>query len=303
MAGTILKQFSAIPQSDGTTVTTGNSGLTSISIGAGNTLQFQSAAAMGQSAGYRANQTGANQITTYMDLDGDVTIFAFRIPFRFQTVPATQVTFLRFYPDTAHGTGGSLNLTTSRRISFVEPDSGLNVTSPSGTPLVAGTSYIIQGLVNLTTDFIDIRVYEVGSESPLCSVSGNLTTFWSTNTVVRSIRWGVGTASAGLGNLDTNDGWAIGSGDWLARYDISVPLDTPVVTLGAAVQPTYGNSDGSQIVAWSAIDGATSYSAHIADGPSPEQGAFNLVEANVTSPYTFTNLPVGVYSYGIRAEV
>lgn len=303
MAGVILKQLSDVPQTNGTTVTTGNSGLTSVSIGAGNTFQFQSAAAMGRSAGYRANQTGANQITTYMDLDSDVTIFAFRFPFRFQTQPAASVTFFRFYPDTSHNTGGSLNLTTARRISFVEPDSGLNVTSSSGTPLVAGTSYIIEGLVNLPADTIDIRVYEVGSDTVFCSVSGSLTTFWSTNTVVRSVRWGIGTASSGMGDLDTNDGWAIGSGDFLPRYDLSIPLDTPDVILGASSQPGYGSSNGSQVVTWSPISGASNYSAWIAENTDPVQGDFELVNASVTSPFTFDNLPEGVYSYGIKAEV
>ena len=80
-------------------------------------------------------------------------------------------------------------------------------------------------------------------------------------------------------------------------------LATPVVTLGAATNPsTIGGTNGSQVVSWSAIPNAVAYDAYLAIGSSPTQGNFNLVASNVTSPYTFNGLGAGTYSYGIRAR-
>ena len=95
---------------------------------------------------------------------------------------------------------------------------------------------------------------------------------------------------------------------WAAQSDYigppSVPLATPVVTLGAKTDATtQGGTDGTQTVTWPAIPGAASYEAHIALGtPAPTQGDFTLKAAGVTSPYTFTGLPAGQHAYGIKAK-
>lgn len=83
----------------------------------------------------------------------------------------------------------------------------------------------------------------------------------------------------------------------------TVTLPTPVVTLGTTTNPsTIGGTNGSQVVTWPAVSGATSYVAYIANGSSPAQGDFTQVAAGVTSPYTFTGLAAGTYSFGIRAK-
>jgi hypothetical protein len=85
--------------------------------------------------------------------------------------------------------------------------------------------------------------------------------------------------------------------------DITVQLSTPVVSLGTTTPPTtVGASNGSQVVTWAAIPGAVSYEAWIAAGPTPVQGDFTLVASGLTSPYIFTNLTAGEWSYGIKAK-
>lgn len=306
MPGTILKQLSAISQSNGTTVTTGNSGYSSLSIGGGsNSHTFQSAAAMGRTVGYRMAQDSAANFA-YMDLTSGVSVFAFRVPFRFSTNPTTNNVLLRLYPDATHAVNlGGLLLTTTRRIQwFEEGAGGLNVTSPSGSPLAANTDYIIMGLVNVDNDTLDVRVYEPGSATPHTQISGSLAANMASAAGIGAVRFGFGTASTGLGSIDTNDGWAVGSGDWLDRYDLDEPLETPVINVTDYTHPTtIGGNDGTATVSWGAVAGAASYQAYIATGASPNQEAFTLVESGVTSPYTFENLPAGAFSLGIKAII
>lgn len=83
----------------------------------------------------------------------------------------------------------------------------------------------------------------------------------------------------------------------------SEQLPTPAVTLGSTTNPTtVGATDGSQVVTWAAVGGAGSYDAYRAPGSSPAQEDFTLVASGVTSPYTFTGLAVGTYSFGIKAR-
>lgn len=81
------------------------------------------------------------------------------------------------------------------------------------------------------------------------------------------------------------------------------PLGTPAVAAGTTTQPsTASSTDGSQVVSWSAITGATGYDAYTANKASPLQTDFTLFASNVTSPYTFGSLSQGTYSFGIQAK-
>ena len=304
MPGTILRQLSSTPQSNGTVVTTGNSGYSSLSVGGGsNSHTFQSAAAMGRTAGYRMVQDSATNFA-YMDLVSEVAVFTFRVPFRFAANPTTNNALLRVYPDATHAVNlGGLSLTATRRIQWLESGAGgLNVTSPSGSPLVANTDYIIMGLIDLGANMLDIRVYERESATPRTQVSGELAADMAAASGIGSLRFGFGTASTGMGSIDTNDGWAIGSDDWLERYDLDQPLDTPVINIDNYTHPTaIGGNDGTATVSWGAVAGAASYQAYIATGAGPGQETFALVESGVTSPYTFDNLSAGTFSLGIKA--
>jgi hypothetical protein len=83
---------------------------------------------------------------------------------------------------------------------------------------------------------------------------------------------------------------------------MTTPLATPVVTAGTTTAPTtIGGTNGSQVVTWPAVTNANSYNAYIANKASPLQSDFTLVATSVTSPYTFTGLSAGTYSYGIQA--
>jgi hypothetical protein len=83
----------------------------------------------------------------------------------------------------------------------------------------------------------------------------------------------------------------------------TTPLSTPTVTLGAVTNPTtIGGSNGTQLVTWPAVSGATTYDAYIASNGTPVQGDFTLVASGVTSPYTFTGLHSGTDSFGIMAK-
>lgn len=90
---------------------------------------------------------------------------------------------------------------------------------------------------------------------------------------------------------------------YIGPYVEVTPLATPTWTLSGRTPASPGNSDGTATVAWPAVAGATDYSAHVALGnPAAGQGDFSLAAASVTSPYTFTGLPAGEHSLGIRAK-
>jgi len=254
MAGTILKQLSSTAQTDGTTVTAANSGLSSISIGTDNTVQFQSAAAMNEAAGYRFTQgaTG-NQITSYFDLTSSVNILALRIPFRISATPSASLTILRGYTDVAHTTiSWSLQVTTTMRINFGE-QGGATTSTGSTTPekLVAGTDYVMQLLVNTTAQTFSFATYERGSTTAINTMSGSLTTSMAAQ---YSVRLGINTTSGLVsGYIDTNSAFAIGSDDWLARTDVSnIP---PTLTLTADTTTIHPGETATLTAAASDSDG------------------------------------------------
>ena len=80
------------------------------------------------------------------------------------------------------------------------------------------------------------------------------------------------------------------------------PLVAPTPVVASTIQPTTTTStDGSATVTWEPVSGASGYSAHIAETMTPGQEDFTLVASSVTSPYTFTGLKTGAYSFGIKA--
>lgn len=98
-------------------------------------------------------------------------------------------------------------------------------------------------------------------------------------------------------NLQAQDGTLTPLGRFATQ------IATPTVTLATTTNPsTPGGTDGSQVVTWGALTGATSYEAWIASGSSPAQTDFTLKATGVTSPYTFTGLAAGTYSFGIKAK-
>jgi hypothetical protein len=85
-------------------------------------------------------------------------------------------------------------------------------------------------------------------------------------------------------------------------FSVPPQLPTPVLTISSQQNPSsIGGSDGAITVTWSAVAGAGSYTAGIADGYD-QTGSFTTVSTNATSPYTFTGLSAGQYTIAIRAE-
>lgn len=266
MAGTILKQLSSTAQTNGTTITAANSGLTSISIGAENSATFQSAAAMGESAGYRFSQGAAgNQLTSYIDLDSAVNVIALRVPFRISATPTAHLTFLRGYTNTAHTEiSWSIQLTTTMRLSFMEQLGGTTTTSSSASArLQANTDYVIQVLINTSTQTFSLATYERGSQTPINSIGGPMNNPMGAQ---RAVRLGINTNSSIVGGyFETNSAFAIGSGDLLARHDISnlsptvaLTSDTTTLNTGETAYLTATASDPDGTItnyAWSTTYG------------------------------------------------
>lgn len=124
----------------------------------------------------------------------------------------------------------------------------------------------------------------------------------------RTALW-VGTAvnsAADTGQQASTWQWLVGGGAQTAFFRTLTPvirLDTPVVSLGATTHPSaVGQSDGSQVVSWSPISGAASYTARLASGSDPTENDFVDVEHDVASPYVFTGLASGTYAFGIQAR-
>lgn len=117
------------------------------------------------------------------------------------------------------------------------------------------------------------------------------------------IRFGAKSSSnAGTVTMYMDD-WAYDTGTTTLLGAYVDTLTTPSVSLGTTTNPsTVGASNGSQVVTWSAVAGATSYEAWRASGSTPTQGDFTQIATGVTSPYTFTGLTAGTYSFGIKAK-
>lgn len=264
MAGTINKQLSSTAQADGTAMSDANSGFSSHSTGSGNTATHSDAAKMAESAGYRLTQGGANPNIWYLDHTAAVDKFAWRIPFNYSATPTANVTILRGYADAAHVTTmWSISITTTNRISFVETGTGgLNVSSSAASPLIPGSDYVMLGYLDTITHALTIQVYPRGSGTLLFQITATPVN----STAVRSVRWGIGTASS-LGRIDTNSAFAIGQDGLLARTDFvsNVPPianagPDQVVGVNTLVTLTGSDSDPDGTVvtrSWSQISGPT----------------------------------------------
>ena len=303
MPGIIDKQLTQVTQTDGTAQTIGNSGWSSLQVGSGNTAIFADAAKMGAIAGYRMTCGGTAQNIAYLDLPSAVTVMALRVPLQISSI-TTVSAILRWYNDSSHATTlGSMGITSTGKIQFVEvAGSGTALNVSSSGSLSAATPYVLMILIDKGANTFSAAAYPQGSTTPAASISGTLGGAMKDAASLQQVRWAVGTATS-LSYLDTNSDFAIGHGDWLARTDVTAPLDTPTVTLGTVTNPTtIGGSNGTAAVSWPAVSNATSYDAYLAAGSSPAQGDFTLVASGVTSPYTFTGLDAGAKAFGIKAR-
>jgi hypothetical protein len=168
--------------------------------------------------------------------------------------------------------------------------------------LVAGTKYRVEvwAKAGTTSTTAEIRTayYLAGSTTPIGSFTTTAGSI-ATGTPFAGFIWGRITTSTIQATFDSpvweTDGTALPG-------PLTVPLGTPVVTKGTTTNPTTTSStDGTQVVTWPAVTDAVTYTAWRAAGSSPTQGSFAQVATGVTSPYTFTGLSQGTYSFGIKA--
>jgi hypothetical protein len=263
MPGTVLQQLTTTPLTDNTAMTSGpgNTGFDSHSLGASNTGVHLTAARMGEPAGFRLTQGGTAANIWYLDHTAPIEIFAFRMPFRYTwaATPAS-VVLLRIYDTAAHtGNLGSLQVTVTNRVQFVEPGTGgLNVMSPSASPLIPGNDYVALGLINTTTMAFTTRVYPRDSTT---EVFAELTGTMAFVVDIQSIRWGIGTGTItgpAVATADTNSSLAIGSGDFLARTDLTnTPPDAGAnQTVEPYAQVTLDATDAETATTWTQTAGS-----------------------------------------------
>lgn len=297
MAGTILKQLSTTAQADSTAISAANSGFSSWPApGTGAAGVHLAAAAMGEPVGYRMTQTSTGQVFGYLDLTSAVPVFAFRMMFRYSATPSAEVTILRGYPDAHLTTMWSIAITTSNRVHFVEP-TGLNATSPSGTPLTPGSDYVMLGLIDTAAMDLTIEVYPRTSGAAVFTMAETLLT----STPVLTTRAGIGTNSA-LAQLDINSAFAIGSGDLLARTDFTpantAPSAGPNQDVDAYTLVTLVGSDLESGVTWSQTAGSPTVTL----GGSGATRTFTAPALRAGTTLTFTATD-GVLTDAMTVEV
>lgn len=275
------------------------------SIGSGSSTAFAAAYKARGTFGARfTNGAGVNCYRRY-PLGTAATTWQFSGVFTLPaSLPAANMTILGLV-----NSGGSMRVALSLNSSgqVLVNGAGGSGTATVSTALATGSKYrfTIQCVGGSTTaSDVTVKVYSEASGSWTTQVGStwhSSTYNTGTDNVIGAdlgiINSPAASYTVGWDDIRVNDGAGSEIGDIVEQ------LATPVVTLGAATNPsTVGGSDGSQVVTWAAVPSASSYEAWIAFGASPVQGDFTLVATGVTSPYTFTGLTAGERAYGIKAK-
>ena len=291
--------------SEGATVNNANSGSSASSVNGGTHVFAAAAKAHGALGFGMTNASGAGTFRRYPFAGGVTpTVFQFSGVVTLPAQAPLQNASIVSLPNSS----GSARLAVA-----ITPNSKLVITD------VGSAHYV--NLADITWGAkYRITIEAVGGSTTASQVTAHVysgTTSWDTpiGTPLSANNWNMSTDNiigvdvgvvsspgaialmAGWDDVQLNDGAGSEIGDIVEQ------LVTPVVTLGAATNPsTVGGVDGSQVVTWAAVPGASSYEAWIANGASPAQGDFTLVATGVTSPYTFTGLTAGERAYGIKAK-
>lgn len=296
-------RFETGPQ--GAAINNANSGSTASSVGTGSSVVFDTGMKAHGVFGARfINGTSANCYRRYpMASPGTVWQFSGVITLP-ASAPAANLTVMSFC--NAAGAGRlQVYIDSSLRLG-VQGVGGAGTTNITSS-LTAGDKYRLTLVVSggsTTASTVSAKVYSEGSGAWTTQVGSTWTSSTYNTGTDQVIGADVGIVSSpatsytvGWDDVQLNDG-AGGEID-----DLIATLSTPVVTLGATTNPsTVGGTNGTQVVSWSAISGSSSYEAWLASGSTPAQGDFTRVATGVTSPYTFTGLSAGEYSFGIKAK-
>lgn len=288
---------------------TGNSGATALSTAGGSIAVSTAQAAHGtRSMLFTATTTSGGCYASY-DLGSPRMTLGFRLYFRWSAWPSVNTSMAWFGNGSSQRS--SVEITPAGLLRFRDDDNlaawdGSGSTSTGAFSL--NTWHRLDGYMTAGAGTGSFRLagYNGDSTTPITGLDSGLRASQNTGADGFST-WRVGPkTSTGTGtgtmyiDLDSS-GWdpaATGlPGPWQET------LGTPIVSLGAATRPsTVGGDDGTQTVTWGSISGAASYDAYIATGDTPGQEDFDLVQAGVTSPYTFIDLSAGVRAYGIKAK-
>lgn len=297
MAVTRLSGFES--GSNGDALTAGNAGTSQSPITSGGTAVISTAQKMHGTRAALMTKTSTSgslyirEPVSSTSLGQDLYIYV-------TAAPSGDITILGFYV----GSTISLRavLTTGRVVQLRDAADSVLWSSPA---LTLNTWYRVSlfGTQHASTGTCRLAVYAGDATTPIASGDSTLLTGRNTGSGAwTALRWGLqlGTGTQTATAYFDDPGYDTAATGLIPG--VTVLLDTPVVELGAATYTSGpGEADGTQEVTWGAVSGAASYDAYIADGSSPAQGDFTLVEAGVTSPYTFDALGAGSYSYGIKA--
>ena len=203
----------------------------------------------------------------------------------------------------ASGVAARMHIGSNGNVSI--QDSTLTLISSSEAGVVTPSAwfrYEITGQVGTTTSNgrIRIRVFALNGTTPLATVEATALNL-NVNPVTHV---DVGTvtvpSAAMIHNIDTvrlNNGTDTPIGPYIP----ATKLPTPVLTLVGTTQASSPvATDVTATVSWPAVPNAASYLAEIAPGLNATTG-FVQVSATATSPFTFTGLAAGQYTFGITA--
>ena len=191
----------------------------------------------------------------------------------------------------ANITGASLVLTSDRKINAAGTVSAAAVTLAQINR--------IEVTVNTVTGAIACNVFDADSTTPYLTVSGTGGSMASANIGRFDLGAISGSNTIWLDDVQVEDGTTTPIGPYVP----TTTLGTPSPTISSQTNPSsVGGNNGSVTVAWAAIPNAASYDAYVAAGTSPAQGDYTLVQAGVTSPFTYTGLTAGARTYGIEAK-
>lgn len=299
-------------QSDGTAATntllTGNAGW---GVTSPSTMQFSTSDGMRSTTGlhFGITTTGADYVRYNLNADNNNGAFSF--VFRTPSSLSLAAFFPFFNVKSTSGRVASIGISTNGRLYVADGAAAggtVNYVTPAtgGTALVTSSKYRcelrLQG-GSTTVGKIDFSLYsDPTSSTPLVTLP-QVTNANLTANALHQVEIGHTSATPpaafdfGIDDLQMDDGRTTEIGP------ILVPLTTPTVTLGTSTNPTtVGGTNGSQVISWGAVTNATTYDAYKANKASPAQSDFALVATNVTSPYTFTGLSAGTYSFGVVAN-
>ena len=286
---------------NGDALTTTNSGVDTVTLTSGTGVISTAQSAHGtRSALFTAGSaSGATYISKTITATDTITV---RVYARFTAYPTGTLAPCLIWLGNGSSQLANLEVTASGNLRIRDDASANAWTSTMAMSLNTWYRIEFSILRNATTGTARATIYTLDGTTAL----EDSTTLTSKNTgsaSVTTIRIGAKTSTGTMETAVFIDDWDYDPTTTVFIGPVTEALVAPTVSLGVKTNPsTIGGSNGTQTVTWSAVTGATSYEAWIANSASPSQGDFTLVATGVTSPYTFTGIAAGTRAFGIKAK-